>query len=223
MEGEQLMRLNSQASSTRDPADSWEALRQLCAKIDRGPDLYGAAMAHPRHAREEAALKLLSNHHNVLRDICNASPTHNIDGVALTQTELKRLPPDDKFFVDQFLREVVLRLLGGRVRCYGLHEWLSPSKPQRATAWVQAAQYLEGRIHSTPEQKPGRKPDLGPEAAAAMTAVMAEISQVVGTWASLKQAAATKKQPGEAFGSAAEHAWDARLEAARKLIGNHAN
>ena len=43
------------------------------------------------------------------------------------------------------------------------------------------AQYLDGRIQGRPEQKPGRTPDMGPEAAAAMRAVLADLAKAYQT------------------------------------------
>lgn len=46
---------------------------------------------------------------------------------------------------------------------------------ERIRTWAQLASYLEGRIQDTPEQKPGRKPDMSPEAGAAMKAALREL------------------------------------------------
>ena len=55
------------------------------------------------------------------------------------------------------------------------------SNNAQGLAWVGLAKYLDGRIHSTPEEKPGRKPDMSPEAAAAMRAVLADLAKAYQT------------------------------------------
>eukprot|EP00966_Prymnesium_polylepis_P138052 3189690-Prymnesium_polylepis.1 len=67
------------------------------------------------------------------------------------------------------------------------------------------AEYLNGRIQSAPEQKPGREPDMSAAAADAMKAVLNELGGLGGV---------------KAGGAAAQHGQSARLEAARKLLAN---
>ena len=55
-------------------------------------------------------------------------------------------------------------------------EILPEELARKATAWAGAAKFLERRIHSKPGQKPGRTPDMGQPAAAALRAVMAEVA-----------------------------------------------
>ena len=154
--------------------DAWEALDGLLTRSG-GTGAGGAAAEHAPAAREEAARKLISNHQRVLLDLTNAS-TLNIEGKPLTQGfSLRRCAPVERPHVDGFLREVARRLLGQRAGSQALEVRLDPLEPEQAAAWVTAAKYLEGRIQSTAEQKPGRTPDMGPAAAAAMKAVMAEL------------------------------------------------
>ena len=200
-------------------AGAWAALRRL----DVG-SAEGAAAAHASDAREEAARKLIGNHVNVLNDVTNPSDTLNIDGKPLTQLELKRVPAAGAPHVDQFLREVSRRLLGHRPGLIGdLQEYVDPGKLGQAAAWMGAAAYLEGRIHSHPAQKRGRAPDMSPPAAAAMRAVMAELGAEAAAWETLRESLKAGALASPATAAAAAHATDAREEAARKLIGNHAN
>lgn len=96
-------------------------------------------------------------------------------GPAGTQAALHRVAPEQKRHVDGFLRELALRLLGGSDELPA-HVHLDASKPAQAAAWVASAAYLDARIQSTQEQCPGRTPDMSPASAAAMKAVMAELS-----------------------------------------------
>ena len=66
----------------------------------------GAAGGHTHEARFEAAHRLIHNHEMVVRDICNPSTETNIEGKPLTQLELQRVPPSERKYVDQCLREV---------------------------------------------------------------------------------------------------------------------
>ena len=84
----------------------------------------------------------------------------------------------DACYADQALREVVRRLLGQRPGTEQPEERLDPATPAQAAAWAQTAKYLEGRIQDKPEQKPGRQPDMGAAAGAAMKAVLAEVKLV---------------------------------------------
>ena len=42
-------------------------------------------------------------------------------------------------------------------------------------AWSETAKYLDARIQATPQEMPGRPPDMSEEAAAAMRAVLWEV------------------------------------------------
>ena len=59
------------------------------------------------------------------------------------------------------LRELEHRLLG-RGSC-------NPLTAEASHVWVNVATYLDGRVQGTPEQKPGRKPDMSAPAAASYT------------------------------------------------------
>jgi hypothetical protein len=118
---------------------------------------------HKFAAREEAARLLLLNMTFVVKDVCNSSATEGIYGGPLTQTELKRLPAESAPHMELALREVSRRLL--EQRCTRAD----------ASAWVRAAEYLAARIQSTPEEKPGRTPDMSPEQAAAMRAALEQM------------------------------------------------
>ena len=127
----------------------------------------GALAAHSKEARQEAGLKLRNNHDRVLADVCNSSPSLNIDGKPLTQRELVRVSPEHMEHADEALHEIARRLLGE-----GLME---PPTVEAGMVWGEVAVYLDGRIHSTATEKPGRKPDMSPPAAAAMRAVLQQM------------------------------------------------
>lgn len=174
----------------------------------------GVASNHQLSARDEAARKLIGNHANLLKDICNPSSTQNIVCIQLTQTELARVDARFSQHVDEGLIECCRRLLGR-----GFVDVLHTSRAAQA-ARSACARYLYFRIQSHPEQKPDRKPDMSPAAAAAMKAVLIEVGSM--SWEPLKR----RLQGGaksSAFGAANKHSQKARLEAATKLIGNHFN
>ena len=151
----------------------WDAMHQLLQSSGAAVEADGAAASHQRAAREAAARKLISNHANVLLDLTNASETLNIEGRPLTQQfVLRRVAPADRSFADEFLLELARRLLG---RCSSVSWRVELGSARAASVWMMASKYLDGRIQSTPDQKPGRTPDVSVEAAAAMKAVMAEM------------------------------------------------
>lgn len=195
---------------------AWRPLQQLLDDGTGAVGLMGAATEHSKEARLEAARKCISNHMHIVKDVCNPSVTTNIHGnKSLTQQELERVPVDSSQFVDQFLREVAGRLLGGAEtyeRRLDLHD------PQQAMAWVQAAAYLEKRLQSSAEQMPGRPKDMDPAAAAAMVAVMTEIAQSALAWLTLWQMLGPASS---SEGRSQSDASAAQIEAARKLITNH--
>ena len=106
--------------------------------------------------------------------------THNIEGRPLTQEQLQRVPARARRHVDQFLREVARRLLGRRQGVERLQERFDAASAEQAAAWAQAARYLDGRIQSDPNHKPGRTPDMSPAAAKAMKAVLHEVAGTSG-------------------------------------------
>jgi len=181
----------------------------------------GAAASHSQPACIEAARKLISNHIHVGRDICNPSPVRNIHGdKMLTQLDLERVPYESTRDVDQFLREVAWRLLGGE---YTLAVAIDPSNEKQSTAWAKAASYLEKRLQTSHDQVPGRAPDMSPEAAAAMISVMHEVAQSDPEWSHLKQVLKDGGTGHTPTGPAAAHTPASRMEAARKITSNHVN
>ena len=164
----------------QDGADAWKALLDLSKR--NGP----LAAAEPR---KEAARKLIANHEAVLRDLTNPSADKNIIGKPLTQVELKRVPVAQAQQADEALREVARRLL--------------KEEAEQPETWAQMAAYLNGRIQGTPEQKPGREPDMSADAAAAMRAVLKEVGGGAG-----ERSLASFAQP-------------ARAEAAQRLLDNY--
>ena len=202
------------------PASSvvWAVLRQA---LEVGADSHpcGAAAHHSAEARREAARKLVQNHERVLADVCNASETHHIDGVErLTQQHLHRVPPEHHQHVEGFLIEVARRLLGAGSQLEPRLSTTAPEVPLRV--WVQAADFLDGRLQRTADQMPGRAPDLSEAAAAAMVDIMAEVAERAGAWLALNKLL-QGGAAGEAEGVMAAHPRAAREEAARKLIQNH--
>ena len=93
---------------------AWLELRKLLAGNTHAVATDGVVAAHSYAARHAAARKLIMNHSDVLRDMTNPSPTHNIDGKPLTQPELQRVPVEDAAYAASFLREVRRRLVGHR-------------------------------------------------------------------------------------------------------------
>merc|ERR1719238_452135 len=104
---------------------------------------------------------LSSNRERVVQDIINPGPK-NIDGKALTQTDLDRVDSKDKASVEAMVNEVCNRLQGKT----------GTEKP--SPVWAAAARYLSKRVQGSPEQKPDRKPDMSPGAASALCSVLAQ-------------------------------------------------
>jgi len=118
------------------------------------------------HLSKEAAAKLLFNFKRVVQDITNPVPA-NIDGKRLTQIDLTRVDTKHQKAVNAMISEVCCRLLG-KTSC-------EPSTSEEARAWAQAASYLSGRIQGTPEEMPGRDPDMSSDAAAALRTVLGQL------------------------------------------------
>merc|ERR1712232_266888 len=118
----------------------------------RAPDMSSTAATAlcTMLAQMEAAHLLMSNRGRVVQDITNTGLT-NIDGKSLTQSELKRVDTEHQASVDAMIREGCLRLLG-KVTC----------KPQASEerVWADVARFLFGRIQGTPNEMPGRNPDM---------------------------------------------------------------
>jgi hypothetical protein len=178
--------------------NSWLSLRWLVENESvRDAPFDGAAGAHTRAACAEAAHKLIYSHSKVLKDVCNPSPNMNIYGKPLTQLELRRVDPRLSPYVDELMQETVRRLLGKRAGSGALEAKLHLHNHEQCTTWHKAATYLIGRIQSTPEQKPGREPDMSFIAGNATLAVLAEVGQSALTatiaataphWAMLRKA-----------------------------------
>lgn len=219
-------------------APAWASFRRIL-ETDGGFDSEadGAAAKHSHEAREVAARKLIHNHDRVLRDVINPSLLKSIEGKSLTQPDLNRVTPLHAAHVDQMLREVVRRLLGRRPGIHLLGAHLDLSNASQMSAWAKGASYLDARIQSTPDQKPGREPDMSPQSALALKAVLLEIIEAAtkaaqggsvamghGRW----DVMAKSLRNGEGFstladGAASAHSHRAREDAASKLIGNHNN
>ena len=224
---------NNPQSGKSGSADQWDTLSQIVQDGLRCvvSTADGLASGHSHSARMEAANKLIHNHARVLNDITNPSFSVNIDGRELTQLELKRVELYRAPYVDQCLREVARRLLGRFPGAHQLEVRISPSNLAQVKAWSQTTAYLDGRIQSEDAQKPGRTPDMSPEAAAAMKDVLKEVSQLSisavtasskPVWIALRRILETGGSfESEAEGAAAKHGHDAREGAARKLIYNH--
>ena len=216
-----------QAATPQGSAPLWLALENMAArKLRFETQADGAAAGHPHAVREAVAKKLISNHAAVLYDVCNPSP--------VSQHMLPRLSDADKPFADQVLREVARRLLGCRPGSQELEVQLDPKNCTQATVWMNTVQFVMVRIQSSPEEKPGRSPDMSPEHAAAMRDVLNEVGNTVVTatlaaatpqWAmlhTLLESSGTFNST-QADGVAAAHEHAAREEAARRLIANHEN
>eukprot|EP00316_Scyphosphaera_apsteinii_P005660 CAMPEP_0119308512 /NCGR_PEP_ID=MMETSP1333-20130426/11508_1 /TAXON_ID=418940 /ORGANISM="Scyphosphaera apsteinii, Strain RCC1455" /LENGTH=258 /DNA_ID=CAMNT_0007312309 /DNA_START=119 /DNA_END=895 /DNA_ORIENTATION=+ len=148
----------------------WRKLhKRMLAATGLGiPD--GAAAHHPSRAREEAVRKLITNHDEVLRDVCAVtSPTPR------SQLDLSRLP-GQVTEVDQTLLEVTRRLMGSSPESDEI-EGFEPSTHQQAAVWLAACKFIDARVQATREECPGRAPDMSPAAAAAMRSVLNEISE----------------------------------------------
>jgi len=149
---------------------AWEPLRVVFDARGVNATCTGVAADHSPSARREAAAKVLGNHFRLLQDVCNPSRHMNIDLVPLTQQQLTRVDAANAAHVDEGLREATRRLVG-----FGLPAVLVKSiAAQDARAGCVC--YLTERIQSRPEQKAGRKPDMSPQAAAALLAVLEEVS-----------------------------------------------
>ena len=145
----------------------WEPLQMRIRSHGDGSkptEADGIAAAHAHPARFEAARKLITNHEMVLGDVTNPSPQ--------TQHELRRVDVFARHYADEALRELARRLLGLSAGDEPIPELRAdPHAPAQVEARAAVAQYLDGRIQATPQQKPGRQPDMSMDAAAAMKAV----------------------------------------------------
>jgi hypothetical protein len=134
---------------------SSSAANALCAVLAQSEEMAGPL---------EAAAALTANKERVVADITNAGPT-NIDGIVLTQTGLGRVDSGEKDSVDKMIVEVCARLQG------------KPGTKDCPPVWAAAASYLSKRVQGSPDQMPGRKPDMSSGAAIALCGVLAQIEQ----------------------------------------------
>ena len=194
----------------------WDVLRHTLQTKGAATSCLGVAGRHDKEFREEALVKLIGNHHNLLKDVCNPSPEMNIENKPLTQTELVRVAFNYAKYVDEGLQEVARRLLG-----FGDPQMLHPGRTA-VEARAACARYLAFRIQSHPDQKPGRTPDMSPRAYSAMMAVIIEVGST--SWEPLHTLLERVEMEGvnsKPDGAAAGHDKVARLEAATKIITNH--
>ena len=82
-------------------------------------------------------------------------------------------------FVDQALREVVVRLLGNHRATRHYQSHLDGSDLTQLAAWSGTANYLTHRLHSEMDQCPSRRKDMSPAAGAAFKAALADVLQHV--------------------------------------------
>ena len=134
--------------------------------------------------------------------------------------------------VEAALEEVSRRLLGGLP-----YQHVRPTNGAQAATWIATAEFLSARIHSSTqemENTPGfeyRKPDMSEEAGAAVKAVLAELTleQQNFRWSLLRQEggsanSSSSMMQNEGFDSregTVFNNFDARNEAAQKLMSNH--
>lgn len=130
------------------------------------------AQAHyirpPKNTHRSAICqKLILNHAAILHDLCNEHP--------VSQLQLQRVPPQFADFADGALREVTRRLLGKGGKQCRAEELVEGAPIEQVQTWSQVATYLCSRIQSTPEERPGRTPDMTPESADVLRAALQEM------------------------------------------------
>ena len=67
------------------------------------------------------------------------------------------------------------RLLGKGGKHLPMVELVEGAPLEQVQAWSLVATYLSSRIQSTPEERPGRKPDMTPESADILRAALQEV------------------------------------------------
>ena len=176
------------------------AWHELSLALERGVDATGDGAVpgangaqHGAEAREAAARKLIRNHAYVLRDLTNPSRVTNINGIGLSQWNLERVAPKHALDAELALIEIARRLLGlppkprprarppPRARTSTDEAEVVTDEAEdtvRRTVWAATARYLAGRIQASPEEMPGRTPDMSPAAASAMRAVLSELGRL---------------------------------------------
>jgi len=128
---------------------------------------------HPIGDRATAAKRLIKNHEAVIRDVCNPMQ-QNVIGKMLTQNHLKRVDANHLRHVEEAVRMVVVKLLG-MPPSPGVVPQLTTDPVQRRV-WQATCMFIMARIQVGGE-KPGRAPDLDPDAALAMRTALAEVAR----------------------------------------------
>ena len=176
------------------------AWHELSLALERGVDATGEGAVpgttgaqHGAEAHEAAARKLIHNHAYVLRDLTNPSRVTNINGIGLSQWNLERVAPEHALDAELALIEIARRLLGlpprprprarppPRARASTDEAEVVTDEAEdtvRRAVWAATARYLAGRIQASPEEMPGRTPDMSPAAASAMRAVLSELGRL---------------------------------------------
>lgn len=122
----------------------------------------GSQSQVPKAARLEAARVLLAKHEDVVADATSKA--------VRSQPQLVRQEEDDSHYVDEVLREAMIRLLAStdhNVQGESIVDALDSADPLRAMAWAQAAKFVAARI-CVPR-------DMGAPAAAALRSVLLQI------------------------------------------------
>merc|ERR1719473_36832 len=139
--------------------DAATALRMVLGHIVESHKLFAA--------RQEASKTLNNNRQKVVDDICNPGP-NNIHGKRLTQPQLERVDGNHRQTVDMMVSEVANQL-------QGIATNKKPSTPAEMQVWAAAACYLSQRVQGTPEQMPGRAPDMSADAAKSLCSALGRI------------------------------------------------
>merc|ERR1712048_630377 len=134
----------------------------------RAPDMSTRAAIALRKvlAKVEAANLLTINREKVVMDITNSGPSA-IGGGTLTQTNLKRVDPNDATAVNAMITAVSARLNGDPTGV--------TSNLKEARVWAKAASFLSERIQGSVSACPGRAPDMSSDAATMMRTALGEI------------------------------------------------
>lgn len=140
---------------------------------DHGQNTMTGMTGHPLRHRAPAAFKLIRNHEAVCRDVCNPMPTNAV-GRELTQKHLKRVPVEHAQHVEEALRYVAIKLLG--VTPPSGAPMLDTNNRTQCQVWAATAMFVTARLHLG-DEKPGRNPDLPPDAGMAMRAALSEMGR----------------------------------------------
>ena len=143
---------------------------------DHGHNTMTGSMGHPLAHRSAAALKLIRNHEAVCRDVCNPCTTNTV-GKELTQKHLQRLPVTLVQYVEEAIRMVAIKLLGVNPQGGVPAPQLDPNNRQQCAAWAATCMFVTSRLHLG-DEKPGRAPDLAPDAGLAMRWALAEVGRL---------------------------------------------